>query len=140
MAKETEKNSLEQFIARNRKSKELWEKSLKISRGVYHDGQHAEPFPLYWARAQGSHKWDVDGNEYIDYAMGGISLILGHAHPSLTEAISAQITKGTNYFGNSELSLEWASLITQLVPSCERVTFVCTGNESNMMAAQLARA
>lgn len=140
MSKMGVENSVKQFIARHKKSRELWESSLKLSRGVYHDGQHAEPFPLYWARGEGSHKWDVDGNEYIDYAMGGISLILGHAHSSLVEAISAQIGKGTNYFGNSELSLEWASLITRLVPSCERVTFVCTGNEANMMAAQIARA
>lgn len=136
----TTTSRLERFIATHQKSKELWERSLKSSRGIHHDSRHTVPFQIYTARAKGSHKWDVDGNEYIDYTMGHGSLILGHAHPTLIEVVSQQIVKGTHYGTEHELAIEWAELICQLVPAAEKVEFVLTGTEANIMIAQLARA
>jgi len=49
-----------------------------IPGGVTHDGRHMKPFPVYVERAQGSHKWDVDGHDYVDYWMGHGALFLGH--------------------------------------------------------------
>jgi glutamate-1-semialdehyde 2,1-aminomutase len=131
---------LDKFIATHQKSKELWSRSLKTSRGIHHDSRHTMPFPVYTAKAKGARKWDVDGNEYIDYTMGHGSLILGHAHPALIEAVSQQVSKGTHYGTENELAVEWAEQIRQLIPAAERVEFVVSGTEANIMIAQLARA
>jgi glutamate-1-semialdehyde 2,1-aminomutase len=131
---------LDRFIATHQKSKELWERSLKTSRGIHHDSRYTVPFSIYTAEAKGSRKWDVDGNEYIDYTMGHGSLILGHAHPILVDTVSQQITKGTHYGGEHELAVEWAELICQLVPAAERVEFVLSGTEANILICQIVRA
>lgn len=136
----TTKSRLEQFIAAHKKSKELWERSLKTSRGIHHDSRFSLPFPIYTTEAKGTRKWDVDGNEYLDYTMGHGSLILGHAHPALVEAVSQQIRKGTHYGTENERAIEWAEMICQLIPAAERVEFVLTGTEANMMICELARA
>ncbi|MCL0095348.1 aminotransferase class III-fold pyridoxal phosphate-dependent enzyme [Dehalococcoidia bacterium] len=133
-------SSTDRFIATHQKSLELWERSLRVSRGIHHDARFALPFPIYTSRASGARKWDVDGNKYIDYTMGHGSLMLGHAHPSLLDAVSEQIAKGTHYGTENELALEWAELICQLIPAAERVEFVVSGTEANMLIAQLARA
>jgi len=130
----------ERFLATHRKSRELWQRSLKVSRGVHHDSRHAQPFPIYCTHAQGARKWDVDGNEYIDYTMGHGSLMFGHAHPVLVEAVSRQVALGTHFGAETLQALEWAELVHQLVPCAERVEFVMTGTEANMLAAQLSRA
>jgi glutamate-1-semialdehyde 2,1-aminomutase len=98
------------------------------------------PFPIYINRAQGSHKWDVDGYEYIDFFGGHGALMLGHAHPSLVEAVSRQVQIGTHFGACNALQLEWAALIKELVPSAERVEFTNSGTEANMLALRLARA
>jgi glutamate-1-semialdehyde 2,1-aminomutase len=134
------KSRLEQFIDTHRKSKELWERSLKTSRGIHHDSRFTVPFQIYTAEAKGTRKWDVDGNEYIDYTMGHGSLILGHAHPTLVEAVSKQVRQGTHYGTENEYAIEWAELICQLIPAAERVEFVLTGTEANIMICELARA
>ena len=73
----------EAFVRRNPRSAELYPQFQVLfpSGGAGHDGYVAEPFPISIARGQGARKWDVDGNEYIDYGMGSASLLLGHAHP-----------------------------------------------------------
>ena len=130
----------ERYAATHQKSKELYERSLKVSRGTHHDSRYATPFQIYTDHCQGSHKWDVDGNEYIDYSSGHGSLMFGHAHPTLVEAVSAQVAKGTHYGTEHPLSLEWAELVCQLIPAAERVEFTMSGTEADMMVAQLARA
>ena len=133
-------SNLDRFIATHQKSRELWERSLKSSRGIHHDSRHTVPFQVYTSHASGTRKWDIDGNEYIDYAMGHGSLMLGHAHPTLVEAVSQQVKKGTHYGGEHALSVEWAELVCRLIPAAEKVEFVLTGTEADMMIAQLSRA
>lgn len=133
-------SSVERYAATHPKSREIWERSLKVSRGIHHDGRYTEPFPLHVSHCKGSRKWDVDGVEYIDYTMGHGSLMFGHAHPTLVDAVSQQVAKGTHYGAENPLAVEWAELICQLVPVAEKVEFVMTGTEADMMAVQLARA
>lgn len=133
-------SSIDRFTATHQKSKELWERSIKVSRGIHHDARFMFPFNIFVSEAKGSRKRDVDGNEYIDYTMGHGSLILGHAHPILVEAVSQQVAKGTHYGAENELAIEWAGLICQLIPVAERVEFVVSGTEADMMIAQVARA
>ena len=61
--------------------------------GVTHVGRYMEPHPIYVERAAGSRKWDVDGNEYVDYLGGHGALILGHDHSGVVEAVTTQVRK-----------------------------------------------
>lgn len=108
--------------------------------GVTHIGRYLRPHPLYAARAAGSRKWDVDGNEYVDYFGGHGALLAGHNHPAVMDAVSAQLARGVHYGASHELELEWAELIREMIPSAERVRFAVTGTEATMLAFRLARA
>lgn len=108
--------------------------------GVTHDGRRIAPFPIYIDRAAGSHKWDIDGNEYIDFVSGHGSLLLGHCYPAVVEAVEKQIRRGTHYGGSSLEEIEWGKWVTKLIPSAERVRFTSSGTEAVMMAVRLARA
>src|SRR5215510_8443414 len=76
--------------------------------GVTHVGRFLDPFPIYVERASGSRKWDVDGNEYVDYLGGHGALILGHNHPAVVDAVVAQLQKGTHYGASHALEVAWA--------------------------------
>jgi len=118
-----------------------WERACRvIPGGVTHDSRHLTPFPVYVTRAQGPRKWDVDGREYVDYWMGHGALFLGHAHPSLVEAVTRQVSRGTHYGACHELEVEWAEWITRLVPSAEMVRFTMSGTEATHLAIRIARA
>ena len=80
-------SSLERFVATHQKSKELTERSLKVSRGLHTDAIFTLAPNIYVSHAKGSRKWDVDGNEYIDYVLGHGALILGHSHPEVVRAV-----------------------------------------------------
>lgn len=108
--------------------------------GITHDSRYMTPFPLYIARAAGSRKWDVDGNEYIDFVMGHGALLLGHSHPAVVEAVTRQLAQGTHPGACTELELEWGRLVQRLVPCAERVKFTSSGTEATLMAMQLVRA
>jgi glutamate-1-semialdehyde 2,1-aminomutase len=108
--------------------------------GVTHDGRYVAPFPLYVERSAGAHKWDVDGNELIDYWTGHGALLLGHGHPAVVEAVARQMARGTHYGAEHDLELAWAGLIMRLFPSIERLRFTASGTEATMLAVRLARA
>ena len=107
--------------------------------GVTHDGRKAGPFRVYMDRGLGPRKWDVDGNEYIDYRTGHGSMILGQANPAIVKAASEQMAKGTHLSASTELEVKWGSLVTELVPSAEKLRFVNSGTEALMMAFRMAR-
>lgn len=130
----------DRFAATHQKSRELWQRAIKVSRGFHTDPIVTRPFSIYITHGKGSRKWDVDGNEYIDYLMGFGALLLGHAHPAMVEAVQKQIVKGTHYGGENELELEWAEIIHKLIPCAEKVEFILSGSEADMLIARLARA
>jgi glutamate-1-semialdehyde 2,1-aminomutase len=99
-----------------------------------------EPFPLYFARASGSHVWDVDGTEYVDYVCGMGPIMLGHAHQAVIEAVKQQLDLGQVYGASHEKEAELAELICRLVPSAERVRLGTTGSEMVQTAMRLSRA
>ncbi len=96
--------------------------------------------PIVVDRAAGARLWDADENEYIDYVSSWGALILGHAHPKVVEAISAQARRGTSYGMPTELEVDLAVRIRAALPSCEKVRFVSSGTEATMSAVRLARA
>lgn len=108
--------------------------------GVTHDGRILDPYPIYVTHAAGSRKWDVDGNEYVDYTGGHGALLLGHNHPQVVEAVRQQLSRGTHLGACHEQELEWGRAVQRLLPSAERIRFTSSGTEATMMAMRLARA
>lgn len=95
--------------------------------------------PIFIKKAKGSKIYDRDGNEYIDYVSSWGPMILGHAHPEVVKAVRDAAEKGTSYGAPTELELEMAKLVVDLVPSIEKVRFVSSGTEAVMSAIRLAR-
>ena len=91
-------------------------------------------------RGQGSHIWDADGNEYIDYVGSWGPLILGHAEPSVVEAILSAAVNGTSFGASTPSEADLAELIIEAFPTVQKVRFVSSGTEATMSAIRLARA
>ncbi len=108
--------------------------------GVTHDSRHLRPFPVYITQARGAHKWDLDGNELIDYWMGQGALLLGHNHPLVIQAAQDQLQRGTQFGASHELKLDWGRWVQRLIPSAERARFVSLATEATLLAIRLARA
>ena len=132
---------VEEYIRTHPGSQKLHERAVKVfaADGATHGARILDPFRPYITHAKGSRKWDVDGNEYIDYVMGHGALILGHCHPDAVRAVQEQMAKGVHYGENHELEIEWAELIKSMMPAMKRVEFFSCGQEANMMAIRLAR-
>ncbi len=96
--------------------------------------------PVFIDRAKGSHIWDIDGNEYIDFVSSWGPLILGHAREEVLEAIHETAAKGTSFGAPTRLETEMAERIVEMIPSVESVRMVNSGTEATMSALRLARA
>ncbi|MSQ12675.1 MAG: glutamate-1-semialdehyde-2,1-aminomutase [Dehalococcoidia bacterium] len=96
--------------------------------------------PLFIMRGRGSHIWDADNNEYIDYVGSWGPLILGHAHPSVVLAVREVASKGTSFGAPTPGEVELARLIHGAFPSVELVRLVSSGTEACMSAIRVARA
>lgn len=132
---------IEDYTAKRPESAKWFKRARAVlGGGVGHDLRHFEPMPLYIERGAGGRKWDVDGNEYIDFLGGNGALLLGHAHPDILAAINETVGRGTHFGNDHPLHIEWAELVQQLIPSAERVRFVNSGTEATLLAIRLARA
>jgi glutamate-1-semialdehyde 2,1-aminomutase len=95
--------------------------------------------PLHIVRGQGSHIWDADGNDYIDYIGSWGPMILGHAAPAVVEAVIEAVRKGTSFGASTPAEADLAELIVAAIPHMEKVRFVSSGTEATMSAIRLAR-
>jgi len=96
--------------------------------------------PLYIVRGEGSHIWDADGNEYVDYIGSWGPLILGHAAPTVIEAIISAARNGTSFGASTPAEADLAELVISAFPHMQKVRFVSSGTEATMTAIRLARA
>ena len=96
--------------------------------------------PKYLVRGSGSHVWDVDGNEYIDYPMGLGPVTLGHGHPEVVAAVTRQLENGTTFSMMHPLEVELAERIVALVPCAERVRFGKNGSDATSACIRASRA
>lgn len=96
--------------------------------------------PKYLIRGKGSHVWDVDGNEYIDFMMGVGPLSLGYAYPKVDEAIKKQLEDGITFSMMHPLEVEVAEMIRDIIPNAEAVRYSKTGADATSAAVRLARA
>jgi glutamate-1-semialdehyde 2,1-aminomutase len=95
--------------------------------------------PVFIARGQGSHIFDVDGNEYIDYVGSWGPLLLGHRHPEILRALTEALEIGTSFGAPTEGEILLAEAIIRAVPSIEMVRLVNSGTEATMSAIRVAR-
>lgn len=95
--------------------------------------------PLFLKRASGAEVTDVDGNTFIDFVGSWGPMILGHAHPSVLDAIRETALDGTSFGAPTPLEVDLAELVCDSVPSIEKVRFVNSGTEATMSAIRLAR-
>ena len=127
-------------------SDKLYERALKVQKPVTQTlakgpGQFSKgAAPKYLVKGKGSHVWDVDGNEYIDYnsAIGPISL--GYAYPVVDEAIRTQLNDGITFSLMHPLEVELSELVQQVIPNAEAVKIAKTGADVCSAAVRLARA
>lgn len=96
--------------------------------------------PFFVERGKGSKITDADGKQYIDYVMSYGPLILGHAHEEVLEKVQKTLEKGMSFGAPTGFELELAKLVTNAVPSIEKIRFVSSGTEATMSAIRLARA
>ena len=96
--------------------------------------------PPFLVRGKGSHIWDADGNEYIDYIGSWGPLILGHAAPGVVEAITAAAQRGTSFGVSTAAEADLAEIVISAFPHIEKIRFVSSGTEATMSAIRLARA
>ena len=124
-------------------SEKLFQKAKKYIPGGVNSpvraGQAVGIDPPFISKANGCVIWDVDGNEYIDYVCSWGPMILGHAHPEIVNALEERVKLGTSYGAPTELEVEMADLIVEMVPSIEMVRMVNSGTEATMSAIRLAR-
>ena len=108
--------------------------------GISHRYRWRLPNPLYVNRAKGAHKWDVEGNRYIDYKMGAASQMMGHCHPEIAAAVAAQAGEAIFAADCNPAEVDWSRKICAMIPSAEKVRFTASGTESTMLAIRIARA
>lgn len=124
-------------------SKRLYQRSTRVliegssssSRGPANYGE----YPIFMRRGAGSHLFDVDGNEYIDWMMGFGALPLGHADPEVAQAIAEAASTGAHFATATEIEVEVAEMLQQMIANAEIVRFANTGTEAVMAAIRLAR-
>lgn len=124
-------------------SEKLFQKAKKCIPGGVNSpvraGQAVGIDPPFISKANGCVIWDVDGNEYVDYVCSWGPMILGHAHPEIVNALEERVKLGTSYGAPTELEVEMADIIVEMVPSIEMVRMVNSGTEATMSAIRLAR-
>ena len=129
------------YQCRTPRSAALHEEAKKfLPGGDTRSATYFEPYPLYIQQGSGCRITDVDGNEYIDFFNNYKSLIHGHAHPRITQAVSLQLAKGTAYAAPLEVQTGLAQVLCERIPSLEQVRFCNSGTEATMGAIRAAKA
>ena len=98
------------------------------------------PVPLTFERASGARLWDIDGNEYLDYAAGMGPMVLGHNHPAVTAAVGASLDTGQLFAGQNRLEAEFAETLVGAIPWVEQIRIGMSGTEMDLLAVRIARA
>ncbi|MCF8065954.1 MAG: glutamate-1-semialdehyde 2,1-aminomutase, partial [Desulfarculaceae bacterium] len=128
---------------KDERSRELWQRAQKVIPGGVNSPARAMLAvgrePLFIRSARGCYIEDVDGNRYIDYVGSWGPLILGHADPDVVGAVKKAAERGTSFGAPTEAEVNFAEMLTRLIPSMEQVRLVSSGTEATMSALRLAR-
>lgn len=124
-------------------SRELFERGSRVMPGGVNSPARAfgavGGIPPFFAAADGNTITDVDGRSYIDYVGSWGPFILGHQHPSVLDAITAQLERATSFGAPTEVEVELAELLVEQIDGLDMVRLVCSGTEATMSAIRLAR-
>ncbi len=121
-------------------SKKLYERAVKhLPYGVASSFQAGDPYPIYLARGEGSHVWDVDDTERVDFHGGFGCNVVGHANPKIVEAIDKAARTGTHFAATTEITVAFAEELCRRF-NLEKVRFANSGTEATMDAIRVARA
>ena len=131
---------LQRFEERTPKSGAMFERAERVMPfGVTSSFQAGDPYPIYLVEGQGSRVGDLDGNDYVDYHNGFGTMVAGHAHPKIQEAITRAAATGTHFAATTSTAVDFAEEINRRFGT-EKVRFVNSGTEATMDAVRLARA
>ncbi|MBL8670063.1 MAG: aspartate aminotransferase family protein [Alphaproteobacteria bacterium] len=123
------------------RSRSLYERAIKVMPGgSTRAGAYMAPYPPYVARGQGCRVWDVDGNEYLDFANNFFSLVHGHAHPRILDAMTRMARNGLAFGLPTESDVLLAEHLHARSPVLEHIRFMNSGTEAIMQAIKCARA
>ena len=132
---------LQRYLELTPKSHALWEEGKAYLPGAdTRSSVFWDPYPLFLERGEGSRLWDADGVERIDFINNMTSLILGHAHPAIVQALQQQATRGTAFAGPNESQIRLAKILCQRIPSLDLVRFTNSGTEATLNCLRAARA
>ena len=122
-------------------SRQAWERAKASLGGGVSTGLRAsmKPHPLFFRGGSGPRLTDLDGHDYLDYVLGWGPVILGHGHPGLTAAVTAQLPLGATYGAGHLLEVEVAEKVLARIPGMERLLWSNTGSEATQVALRLAR-
>jgi glutamate-1-semialdehyde 2,1-aminomutase len=133
------RQELNRFAERTRRSGEYYERARKVMPGgVPSSFQTNDPWPVYIERGRGADVWDVDGNEYVDFHNGFGVMCVGHANPTIAEAVKARMDRGTHFAAPTEGSIVVAEELQRRF-GLPQWRFTNSGTESTMDAVHLAR-
>jgi glutamate-1-semialdehyde 2,1-aminomutase len=128
------------LLARTSKSAELYQRATRtLPFGVVSSFQKMQPYPIYVTRGKGSHIWDQDGSEYLDFHCGFGAMVVGHAHPRIVEAIHEAASGGTHFAVTTESAVRFGEEICRRF-NLEMIRFANSGTEATMDAIRVARA
>src|SRR5256885_16677966 len=129
------------YKARTPGSGALFERArMVLPSGITHDARYLDPYSIHVAKAKGPRKWDVDGNEYVDYFGGHGAMLLGHSHPAVIEAVKRQMDLGTHYGSRHGLEVRWAGPGCGPTPGAGEGPVTASGTPASPLAIRLARA
>ena len=132
---------VDDYVARTPRSRALFERATEsLPGGSTRTTVYTAPYPPYVEAGEGLNLRDVDGNVYRDFLCNYTSLILGHSHPAVVEAVIAQVRKASAFAAPTEVEVELAEEIRRRVPSIDQLRFTSSGTEATMFAIRAARA
>jgi glutamate-1-semialdehyde 2,1-aminomutase len=139
-AREIAKLEGERLLERTPASARLYERAVRsMPMGVASTFQANDPYPVYLSRGHGSHVWDVDDNEYLDFHSGFGVNVVGHAHPTIVSAVEEAVRTGAHFAVTTEATVALAEEICRRF-QLEQMRYVNSGTEATMDAIRVARA
>jgi glutamate-1-semialdehyde 2,1-aminomutase len=139
-AREMAKVEGDRLLEQTPASARLYERAVRsMPLGVASTFQANDPYPVYLARGAGSHVWDVDGNEYLDYHSGFGVNVVGHAHPRIVAAVEDAVRNGAHFAVTTEATVALAEEICRRF-NLDQMRYVNSGTEATMDAIRVARA
>lgn len=134
-------SALETYLGRTTESRRLHERARRVMPGGdTRTSAYWAPYPVFIERGEGCRIWDADGHAYVDFVNNYTSLILGHAHPAVLDAVTRELARGTAYAAPLAPQIALAEMLVDRVPSLDAVRFCNSGTEATLFAIRAARA